>query len=352
MKQIKTTNAVGHILCHDLTQIIPNEYKGARFRKGHVVTQEDIPILLSMGKENLYVWEKKEGFLHEDDAAQILASICQNSNMTKNEPKEGKIELFADCDGLFRVRRNALTKINSIGEIMIASRHGNTFVKKGEKLAGTRVIPLIIDEKKLKKAQDIAGNTPIFEIKPFKQKKVAILVTGNEVKKGIIADKFSPVIKSKFNEFGSQVLNPVLVGDNPSETTNQIIKHIENLNADIVVCTGGMSVDPDDKTPLAIKNTNANIITYGSPVLPGAMFMLAYYGEKQIPICGLPGCVMYAKKTIFDLVIPYLISDTKLTNKTLSGLGEGGLCLDCSICTYPNCGFGKGHNYDEQDDTF
>lgn len=340
MKQVKTVSAVGHILCHDLTQIIPNEYKGARFRKGHIVTEEDIPVLLSMGKENLYVWEKKEGFLHEDEGAEILVSLCQNEYMTRSETKEGKIELFADCDGFFEVNRQILKQLNSLGEIMIASRHGNTYVKKGDKLVGTRVIPLVIDEKKLDTAKKIAGDTPIFKITPFKHKKAAILVTGNEVKKGLIEDKFSDVVKEKFKEFGADVFEPVLVGDDNAEITKQILKHIE-MGADIVVCTGGMSVDPDDKTPLAIKNTGADIISYGSPVLPGAMFLLSYYGK--IPVCGLPGCVMYAKRTIFDLILPYLMADIPVSLDTLAGLGEGGLCLNCDICTYPNCGFGKGH---------
>lgn len=340
MKQVKTVSAVGHILCHDLTQIIPNEYKGARFRKGHIVTEEDIPVLLSMGKENLYVWEKKEGFLHEDEGAEILVSLCQNEYMTRSETKEGKIELFADCDGFFEVNRQILKQLNSLGEIMIASRHGNTYVKKGDKLVGTRVIPLVIDEKKLDTAKKIAGDTPIFKITPFKHKKAAILVTGNEVKKGLIEDKFSDVVKEKFKEFGADVFEPVLVGDDNAEITKQILKHIE-MGADIVVCTGGMSVDPDDKTPLAIKNTGADIISYGSPVLPGAMFLLSYY--EKIPVCGLPGCVMYAKRTIFDLILPYLMADIPVSLDTLAGLGEGGLCLNCDICTYPNCGFGKGH---------
>ena len=340
MKQVKTVSAVGHILCHDLTQIIPNEYKGARFRKGHIVTEEDIPVLLSMGKENLYVWEKKEGFLHEDEGAEILVSLCQNEYMTRSETKEGKIELFADCDGFFEVNRQILKQLNSLGEIMIASRHGNTYVKKGDKLVGTRVIPLVIDEKKLDTAKKIAGDTPIFKITPFKHKKAAILVTGKKIKKGLIEDKFSDVVKEKFKEFGADVFEPVLVGDDNAEITKQILKHIE-MGADIVVCTGGMSVDPDDKTPLAIKNTGADIISYGSPVLPGAMFLLSYYGK--IPVCGLPGCVMYAKRTIFDLILPYLMADIPVSLDTLAGLGEGGLCLNCDICTYPNCGFGKGH---------
>ena len=110
----------------------------------------------------------------------------------------------------------------------------------------------------------------------------------------------------------------------------------------MVLCTGGMSVDPDDRTPLAIKNTGARIVSYGAPVLPGAMFLLSYYGEKQVPVLGLPGCVMYAKRTVFDLVLSRVLACDIVTADELAALGEGGLCLNCAVCTYPACGFGKG----------
>ncbi len=344
MKQIKTVNAVGHILCHDITQIIKDVTKDVVFKKGHVVREEDIPVLLSVGKENLYVWEKQEGMLHENEAAEILYKICKNEYMKPSPVKEGKIEVIADADGLFKIDSERLFEINSLGEMIIATRHGNTIVRKGDKLAGTRIIPLVIEEKKMKRAQEIGGNKPIMSILPLKHKKVGIVTTGSEVYHGRIKDTFGPVIIEKFNEFDTEILGQIIVDDNKEAITSAILKFIEE-GADIVVCTGGMSVDPDDCTPGAIKDTKAEIITYGAPVLPGAMMLVSYYNYngKNIPILGLPGCVMYAKRTIFDLLLPRIMADEKLKKSDIDRLGQGGLCLNCDICTYPNCGFGKGY---------
>lgn len=344
MKQIKTVDAVGHILCHDITQIIKDVTKDVVFKKGHVVREEDIAVLLSVGKENLYVWEKQEGMLHENEAAEILYNICKNKHMKPSPVKEGKIEVIADIDGLFKLDSERLYKINSLGEMIIATRHGNTSVKKGDKLAGTRIIPLLIEEEKMKKAQEIGANKPIMEILPFKHKKVGIVTTGSEVFHGRIKDTFGPVIIDKFKEFDAEIIGQTIVDDNKQHITEAIIKYIEN-GADVVVCTGGMSVDPDDCTPGAIKNTKADIITYGAPVLPGAMLLVSYYdyNGKKVPVLGLPGCVMYAKRTIFDLILPRIMADDEITKSSIDKLGQGGLCLNCEICTYPNCGFGKGN---------
>lgn len=343
MKKVKTVDAVGHVLCHDLTQIIKDVKKGPAFRKGHVVTEEDIPVLLSMGKDNLFVWEKDENMLHENEAAEVLFSICKNEGMIGSEVKEGKIEVIADCDGLLKINREKLVAVNSLGEMMIACIHGNFPVKKGDKIAGTRIIPLIIEKEKMDRAKEAAGDAPIFSILPFQKKKVGIVTTGNEVFYGRIKDTFGPVVMDKVSEFPSEILGQTLVDDEKENIKNAVLKHIEN-GADMVLCTGGMSVDPDDCTPGAIMATGARIVSYGAPVLPGAMMLLAYYEKdgKQIPIVGLPGCVMYAKRTVFDLVLPRLMADAPVTAEDLASLGEGGLCLNCKVCTFPNCGFGKG----------
>lgn len=339
MKTIRTEDAVGHVLCHDITQIIKGVTKDAVFRKGHVVTEEDIPVLLSVGKEHLFVWEKTEGMLHENEGAQVLRQICQGSHMQASEPKEGKVELTAECDGLLKIRSEALQKVNSLGEIVIATRHGNTVVRKGDKLAGMRVIPLVIREEKMHGAKASAGSEPILTILPFQKKKAVILATGSEIFHGRIQDTFTPVIVDKLQEFDVEILDKKILDDNPEETTKEILRQIES-GAQMVFCTGGMSVDPDDQTPLAIKNTGAEVVSYGAPVLPGAMFLLAYY-KGEIPVIGLPGCVMYARRTVFDLVLPRLMAEDKVTPEELWAMGEGGLCLNCPVCTYPNCGFGK-----------
>lgn len=343
MKCVKTQDAVGHVLCHDITQIIKDVKKETAFRKGHIVTEEDIPVLLSLGKDNLYIWEKTEGILHENEAAEYLRDICMNENMIQSEVKEGKIELIAEIDGLLKIDVDKLRAVNSLGEMMIATRHTNTTVKKGDKLVGTRIIPLLIEQEKMEKAKEVAGDRPILSLIPFKKKKVGIVTTGNEVFYGRIKDTFGPVVAEKVKEFGADVIGQTIVNDDMEKITKAVEEFIEQ-GADMVLCTGGMSVDPDDKTPGAIKNTGARIVSYGAPVLPGAMMLLAYYEKdgRELPIVGLPGCVMYAKRTVFDLVLPRLMADDMVTSDDLAGLGLGGLCLSCDICTFPNCGFGKG----------
>ena len=340
MKLIKTTDAVGHVLCHDLTRIVKGVIKDAVFRKGHIITEEDIPVLLSMGKDHLYIWEKKEGMLHENEAAEILYNICKNDHMTPTPVKEGKIELVAAEDGLLKIDVERLNAINALGDIMIATRHSNFPVKKGDKIAGTRVVPLIIEKEKLDKAVELAGDKPLMEILPFKHKKAGVVTTGNEVFHGRIKVSFGPVVFQKLREYDAEILGQTICDDNPERISKAINDFIE-AGADIICCTGGMSVDPDDTTPSAIKNSGAEIVSYGAPVLPGAMFLLAYHEKGHVPIVGLPGCVMYAKRTIFDLVLPRIMADETLTPHDLALLGHGGLCLNCTTCHFPNCGFGK-----------
>lgn len=340
MQLVRTQDAIGHVLCHDITQIIRGVTKDAVFRKGHVITAEDIPILLDVGKEHIYVWENDEHMMHENEAAEVLCEICKGEHMHGSEIKEGKIELIADIDGVLKIDREKLKAINSLGQMMIASRHGNFAVKKGDKIAGTRVIPLVIEREKMERAKAVAGTAPIFEIRSYVYRSAGVIATGSEVYKGRIADTFTPVIKEKLAEYGVEMTEHVLCDDDHVQITAAINEMLEK-GVDMVICTGGMSVDPDDRTPLAIKNTGANIVTYGAPVLPGAMFMLAYYNQT-VPIMGLPGCVMYSKRTVFDLVLPRILTGEVLTEDDLTVLGEGGLCLSCPVCTFPNCGFGKG----------
>ena len=352
MKKVKTVDAVGQVICHDMTQIIKGVKKGPAFKKGHIITEEDIPVLLSIGKDQIYIWEKEEGVLHENEAAEILASLCKSDNMEQSEPSEGKIELKSTVNGLLKVNREGLKAVNSFGQMMIASRHGNTVVQAGDKICGTRIIPLVIEEEKMLKAKEAClkatEGKPIFEIKPFAHQKVGIVTTGNEVFYGRIKDTFTPVIEEKVKEFNfdTQIIDHQTCNDDNKKVTEAILDMIENKRATLVICTGGMSVDPDDKTPLSIKNTGAKVLTYGSPVLPGAMFMLAYYKKSDgstATILGTPGCAMYHKRTILDIILPRVMANDEVKNDELAALGEGGLCLNCKVCTFPNCGFGKGH---------
>ena len=338
MKLIRTEDAAGQVLCHDITQIIPGEFKGARFKKGHIIQPEDIPVLLSIGKENLYVWEKKPGILHEDEAAALLYKAAAGQNIHGTEPREGKIELIADCDGLLKIDRRALLAVNSTPQMMIATIHGDLPVKKGAKLAGTRIIPLVIEQEKMEAMQAAAGPKPILNVLPFHQKKFAVITTGSEVFKGRIEDKFTPILEQKLAVYGCEMAFHKVCDDDPAGITAAILE-AKAAGCELIFTTGGMSVDPDDRTPLAIRNTGAEIVTYGAPVLPGAMFLVSYL--DGVPVGGLPGCVMYAGATIFDLALPRIAAGVELTRRDFAVMGEGGLCLGCKPCHWPNCPFGK-----------
>lgn len=341
MKLMKTEDAVGQVLCHDITQIIKGVTKDAVFRKGHIITEEDIPVLLSVGKENIYIWENDESMMHENDAAEVLCAICKGQNISRGEVKEGKINLSAECDGVLKIDREKLRAVNSFGQMMIATRHGDTEVRKGDTLAGTRIIPLVIEKEKMDRVRELCGSEPILDVVPFRKYKAGIVTTGNEVLKGRIKDDFTPVIKQKLEHFGAKIIGQKMTGDD-SSVIESGIRELIDAGCDLILCTGGMSVDPDDRTPLAIRNVCGDAVTYGAPVLPGAMFMLAYYGDKKIPVMGLPGCVMYARRTIFDIVLPRIMTGELLCKEDFDCLGEGGLCLGCDVCTFPECGFGKG----------
>ncbi len=340
MKLIRTEDAAGQVLCHDLTQIIKGVSKGPRFRKGHIVTPEDIPVLLSMGKDQLYVWEKDDTVYHENEAAQILCRISGGENMIPSEVKEGKIELTAACDGLFTIDVERLDAVNEIDQVMIAARHSNTPVKKGDKLLGTRVIPLVIKKEKMELVKKTAGEEPLCRLLPYRLKKAGIVTTGNEVFYGRIRDTFTPVVKEKLIQYGIQTEEHRIVGDEKEKITEAILE-MKAGGCELIIATGGMSVDPDDQTPGAIKDSGAQVVTYGAPVLPGAMFCLAYFPDGT-PVMGLPGCVMYAKTTIFDLVLPRIAAGVRINRKDITRLGNGGLCLGCEECRWPDCGFGTG----------
>lgn len=340
MKLINTEDAVGSVLCQDLTQIIKGVTKDARFRKGHIVKEEDIPVLLSMGKEHLYIWENDESMMHENEAALVLEKATKNDFMESSEIKEGKIELSSTVDGVFEIDLKRLNEINSLNNIIIATLSNHYPVEKNMKIAGMRIIPLVIEKEKMQEVKKIANeDNPILSIKPYKIKTASIIVTGNEVKKGLIKDTFSQVVVDKLKNFNVEVESITYSGDD-TETIVKQIHQAKKRNSQLIICTGGMSVDPDDKTPKAISTSGAIRSIYGAPVLPGAMLNISYLND--VPILGLPGCVMYARRTVFDLVLPRILADIKLTADDIQILGNGGLCMNCEKCHFPNCSFGKG----------
>ena len=295
MKTIHVKDAVGSVLCHDITRIVPGGDKGPVFRKGHIVREEDIQTLLEVGKEHLYVYEPQEGVLHENEAARRIAAATAGANITLSEPKEGRINYSASCMGLLRVDVPTLTRINSLGEITLATLHSMQQVRPGQNLAGTRVVPLLIEESKIVALEQLVSR-PVVEVLPLQKFKVGIVTTGSEVYTGRIKDAFGPVLRDKFARLECTVMDQVFTSDEVEMTSSAISGFIRQ-GADMVVVTGGMSVDPDDKTPASIRAAGAQVVSYGAPVYPGAMFLLGYF-EDGTPICGLPGCVMYAGRQL------------------------------------------------------
>jgi molybdenum cofactor synthesis domain-containing protein len=339
MKSVPVEEALGMVLCHDLTQIIPGEFKGVAFKKGHIITEEDIPKMLDIGKRNIYVWEMQEGILHEDEAGERMAKAAAGKEIVFSEPAEGKVSLSANCKGLLKVNVTALEKINVLDEAMIATLHTDMIVEKGTVVAGTRIIPLFIDTSKIEQVEKICKEEgPIIWVEPLKTMKVGIITTGSEVYTGRITDKFGPVIRNKIEEVGSEVIKQILVSDNVTMIVDAVNELLE-LGVEMIIVTGGMSVDPDDVTPAGIREAGAEIISYGAPVLPGAMFLIAY--KNDIPILGLPGCVMYNKTTVFDLILPKIMAGEKIKRADITRLGHGGMCLNCKVCSFPACSFGK-----------
>ncbi len=338
-KSIPLEEAVNTVLAHDITQIIPGEFKGPAFKKGHIIREEDIPRLLDMGKKNLYVLDPADGFVHENEAAERIAKAVCGEGIRLSEPAEGRINLFALNSGLLKVNSEAVMKINTVEDVVLATIHTNQKVTTDRGLAGTRIIPLATREENLLEVERICEEyNPVIEVKPFRHMKVGVITTGSEVFSGRIKDKFGPVLRKKFSALGSEVVKQVFVSDEV-EKTAELIKELIKEGVDMVALTGGMSVDPDDLTPASIRAAGAKVVSYGSPVFPGAMFMLAWIGN--IPVVGLPGCVMYHRASIFDLIMPMILTGEEVTKEYIASLGYGGFCATCKECRYPVCGFGK-----------
>lgn len=343
MKQVPVEEAIGMMLAHDMTEIIPGKSKCAAFKKGHIIREEDVPRLLKMGKEHIGIIEYKDSDIHENEAAIRMAKAASGKGITFSEPAEGKVSLISEYNGLLKINYKAVYKLNSIEDMMIATLHTDRLVDEKAVIGGTRIIPLITDVKNVEEFERVCKeNYPVVQVLPLKKFKVGIVTTGSEVYHKRIEDKFGPVIRRKFDELGCEVIGQVFSNDSADMIADSINQLIEK-GAEFITCSGGMSVDPDDVTPLGIRKTGATVITYGAPTLPGAMFMLAYKGD--IPIIGLPGCVMYSKRTIFDLTVPRLVAGERLTKEDIIRFGHGGVCMVCDTCSFPNCGFGKGGLY-------
>ena len=338
VKSVPVEDAVGQVLLHDITQIIPDLFKGPLFKKGHVITEEDVQSLLNLGKRNIYV-ACMEGEIHENEAAMRIAAGAFGSHIATTAPKEGKVGFKAQTAGMLKINIDGLARLNSINDVICATLHTNRSVEKGEELAGTRIIPLTINEQRVIEAEEVCkAFFPIIDIKPFQALDVGIVVTGSEVFSGRIQDGFGPVVQKKFEAMGSRILTKKIVSDDMEMTTAAIMDAYDQ-GAQFIAVTGGMSVDPDDLTPAAIRKAGGEVLFYGAPVLPGAMFMLAKI--KDVNVVGLPGCVMYHRASIFDLVVPRLLAGETVTQEDIIRMGHGGFCSNCGTCRFPSCSFGK-----------
>ena len=365
IKTIPVTDAVGMALAHDVTEIRSGEFKGRAFRKGHIVKSEDICHLQRLGKENLFVLSIGDDEMHEDEAALAIAEALMGDGvMMQGEPNEGKINIVASRDGLLKVDKKALLRFNLMEDVMCATLHDNLPVRKGQIVAGTRAVPLVVKRAVVEKAVLAVRNT--IRVKELRKPRAGVVITGNEVYYGRIKDAFAPIIEKKIKDFNGEIIGIYYAPDDEKMIEDRLIELIE-AGADLLITTGGMSVDPDDVTRFAISKLGAVDITYGSAVLPGAMFLAAYleqtsevrsrksegkakrknagrgaYRPKHIPILGIPACGMYHKATALDLILPRVLAGEKIGRRELSKLGHGGLCMNCSECRYPACPFGKG----------
>jgi len=339
MKRIPVEQAVGETLCHDMTAIRPDGFKGVVFKRGHIIQAEDIPVLHTMGKAHIFVWEPGRAEAHEDDAGLAAARALAGPGIVYTGPTEGRYSLMAEWDGLFTVNRAAFRALNQIPDYTAATLPGDSPVRTGDRLAGVRIVPLVTEKKHVTQVETLGrAQGPILTVRPFLPLKAGIIITGSEVYNGLIEDRFEPVLRTKLAPFGGQILGVVKCPDDVRAIEQAAGKFLAQ-DAELLIFTGGMSVDPDDLTPTAIRQTGAEVISQGVPIQPGNMLMLAYL--EGTPLIGVPGAAMHYKTTSLDVILPKIFVGDKLGAGDLQAKGEGGLCQICETCTYPTCYFGK-----------
>ncbi len=337
MKKVNVENAVGMTLCHDITAM-RDDFKGAAFRRGHVISAEDIPALLDLGKKHVFVWEENAGEIHEEDAALRMAAMAPVEGAHYTGPAEGKVLLFADRPGMFRVNTALLEKINSIGDITIATIPDHFPVQEGDRLASMRIVPLVTKEEQIIEAERLCAQEKLLDLRPYRFLKIGVVITGSEVYSGRIKDKFEPVVRAKMQRWPAEIVGVTICDDDTDMIVAAAKKHLD-AGADFLIFTGGMSVDPDDVTPTAIRRLGAEIVSHGVPSQPGNMTLVAYLGE--VAIMGVPGAAISLPTTMFDVLLPQVFTGDKLTKQDLIRLGDGGLCRMCKVCHFPTCTFGR-----------
>ena len=337
MKKVNVENAVGMTLCHDITAMFDG-FKGALFKRGHVVTEEDIPRLLDIGKKHVFIWEENAGELHEEDCALRLAAMAPVEGAHYEGPSEGKMLLKADIRGQLRVDTELLREINSIGDITVCALPDHYPVEPGARLASMRIVPLVTKESQIAEAEKLCRGRKLLDLRPYLPRKAGVIITGSEVYSGRIQDKFEPVVRKKLANYPGEILG-VKICDDELDMIVEAAKDFLASGADFLIFTGGMSVDPDDLTPTAIRRLGADVVTHGVPSQPGNMTLVAYLGSCAI--LGVPGAAISLPTTMFDVLLPQVYTGDRLTKKDLVDLGEGGLCQQCKVCHFPNCTFGR-----------
>ena len=337
MKKIRVEDAVGLAICHDITAM-RDGFKGAACKRRHVMTEEDIPKLLDIGKKTVFVWEENAGEIHEEDCALRMAAMCPVEGAHYTGPSEGKMLLFADRRGMFRVDTELLYAINSIGDITISTIRDHYPVEEGARLASMRIVPLVTQEEQILKAEEMCKGRKLLEIRPYQNRKLGVIITGSEIYSGRIKDKFEPVVRAKMQKYPCEILGVTICDDDLDMIVGAAKRFLEQ-GADFLVFSGGMSVDPDDLTPTAIRMLGADIVSYGLPAQPGNMTLIAYLGD--VPVLGVPGAAVSLPTTMFDVVLPQIFTGDKFTKAELLHLGDGGLCQMCKACHFPNCTFGS-----------
>jgi molybdenum cofactor synthesis domain-containing protein len=342
MTTVKVEDAVGRALAHDVTRIVPGQFKGPAYHRGHVIQPEDVPALLDLGKEHVYVLELEQGDVHEDEASVRLAMAAAGPGLRLSEPVESRVNFVATDDGIVRVDTQGLKRLNSLGYVALATLHDATVAQKSDIVAALKPLPLVLSAEDIRRAAEFCQvRRGLVRVLPFHRLRVGVVVTGSEVAKGRIKDEFGPVVAAKVEAFGSRVAGVVCVTDDPGAIAQAI--HDVAASSDLILVTGGMSVDPDDATPAGVRLSGARIESYGAPVMPGVMLLLAYLDAK--PVLGVPACALYYPTTVLDLVLPRLLAGERVTGAEIAALGHGGLCRTpaaCIACTFPHCAFGKG----------
>jgi hypothetical protein len=339
MRKIPVEKAVGKKIAHDITRIIPGEFKGVGFKKGHLIREEDIPELLKLGKKYIYVMDHKAGVLHEDDAARRIARAISGDNLRLSSPSEGKILIQATCDGLLRVNARSLLRLNRMGNLIISTLKDLFPCRRDQTVAATRIIPLTISARKVQRLEEVCRKWgPVLQVLPFRRLHVGAVVTGSEIFEGLVRDGFDEYVGTKISSYGCKLVEKVFCPDDAEQIALSIID-VKERGAQVILITGGLSVDPDDVTKSGIRRSGARILFHGTPVLPGAMFL--YAKLEDTVLLGLPACVYYHQSTVFDLVFPRVLAGLDITRDEMARMGHGGLCLNCPTCRYPVCPFGK-----------